>query len=331
MVPTEQTARSILVDVLGAPAISISRFKTGNHHYVYDCLIAENRSVVVRIATSENRGDMTRAAYCSDLLRPIGVPLPSILARDLDAAFPYLILERLPGTDLIHVIEQLSADQRKCIAETVAHLQDKVAALPPAPRYGFAAVPERTRHALWSDILHAALARSRKRLLAAQLLDPKHVDRVAEAIRRRESWLDRQPAIRFLHDTTTKNVIVHNGKLSGIVDVDDFCFGDPLYAPALTLMSLLKSGGPVDYVEFWLRAARCVCDWKIALYAAVFCITFMSGHGHAFNGNTYPLEPEDEDHYTRLLDRLLAAADDNFPLSVHDLVVPIAASPTPSL
>ena len=40
--------------------------------------------------------------------------------------------------------------------------------------------------------------------------------------------LDALSPVPFLHDTTTKNVIVTpEGSFSGIVDVDDLCFGDP--------------------------------------------------------------------------------------------------------
>jgi hypothetical protein len=46
---------------------------------------------------------------------------------------------------------------------------------------------------------------------------------------------DRIAPTPFLHDTTTKNVIVTSeGHFSGIVDVDDLCLGDPRYPAALT-------------------------------------------------------------------------------------------------
>jgi hypothetical protein len=68
------------------------------------------------------------------------------------------------------------------------------------------------------------------------------VTRLVSATR---AQLDSLPPIPFLHDTTTKNVIVTpGGTFSGIVDVDDLCFGDTRYVVALTLASLAVSGGP---------------------------------------------------------------------------------------
>jgi aminoglycoside phosphotransferase (APT) family kinase protein len=98
--------------------------------------------------------------------------------------------------------------------------------------------------------------------------------------------LDALPPIPFLHDTTTKNVIVTpEGSFSGIVDVDDLCFGDPRYVVALTLTSLMVSGGPTRYVGAWMNSANFPNDRIFRLYVALFIVDFMSEHGQDFNGN----------------------------------------------
>jgi hypothetical protein len=62
--------------------------------------------------------------------------------------------------------------------------------------------------------------------------------------------LNALPPVPFLHDAAAKNVIViPGGSFSGIVDVDDLCFGDPRYVVALTRASLLAFGGPTRYVD----------------------------------------------------------------------------------
>ena len=68
--------------------------------------------------------------------------------------------------------------------------------------------------------------------------------------------LDALLAKPFLHDMTTKNVIAtETGRFSGIVDIDDLCFGDPRYVIALTLAAVLTSAGPISYVEGWMKNA----------------------------------------------------------------------------
>jgi hypothetical protein len=79
------------------------------------------------------------------------------------------------------------------------------------------------------------------------------------------------PSTPFLHDTTTKNVIVTlEGTFSGIVDVDDLCYGDPRYVVALTLAALMVSNCRLDYVDAWMRAANFRDDHISRLYVALF-------------------------------------------------------------
>jgi aminoglycoside phosphotransferase (APT) family kinase protein len=284
-IPDEAMARAILAQALGAEVRAVERFPTGNHHYVYDCRLADGGQAVVRIAAAHSRAAMAGAAQCSDLLRPLGVPLPEILARGEAEGLLYLVLERLPGTDLGHVITLLTPEQRRAIACEIARIQDVVASLPAANRYGYAVRPEHAPHGTWTAALHAMLDRSGRRIEQAGVVDPECVARVRAAVERAQGMLDRKRPRCFLHDTTTKNVIVNEGRLTGIVDVDDFCFGDPLLAPALTLTSLLQAQRPIDYVLAWVEAARLSFGDPLLLYVAIFCVDFLAEIGHSFNGN----------------------------------------------
>ena len=141
-------------------------------------------------------------------------------------------------------------------------------------------------------MLEDNLARSHGRMVAAGLFDPGLVDLGRSALTGLRAQVDAMPATPFLHDTTTKNVIVNKrGMLSGIVDVDDLCFGDPRYAAALTLAVLTAYGGPVRYVSAWLKHAGHEDDAVFRLYVAVFLLDLMGEHGHAFNGNQQPSNP----------------------------------------
>jgi hypothetical protein len=113
-----------------------------------------------------------------------------------------------------------------------------------------------------------------------------------EVIATREE-IDKIAATPFLHDTTTKNVIVaQDGTFSGIVDVDDLCFGDPRYPAALTLAALMACGRPDHYVSTWLRHSAQSDDRIFRLYVSLFLLDLMSEHGQTFNGNLAPSTPE---------------------------------------
>lgn len=105
--------------------------------------------------------------------------------------------------------------------------------------------------------------------------------------------IDAIPPTPFLHDATIKNVIVTaEGNVSGIVDVDDLCFGDPRYAAALTLAALTAQRGPLQYVSAWLRQAGWSDDRLFRLYVTLFLLDLMAEHGQVFNGNQIPSSPQ---------------------------------------
>ena len=289
LTPTPSLAAAVAEMTTGRVPTKLSRFCTGAAHYVFEAEFADGSSVVVRAGTPGRWASLADGVYLNTLLRPLGVPLPKVLATGLDLPLPWVVLERLPGTDLGNIIDSLSDQQLGTLAERVAQAQAVTARLGAAKRYGYAAKPDDAPETVWSAVLEANLARSRARILTAGLFGPEPVEMLAELIAHRRVELNAQPPIAFLHDTTTRNIIVApTGSLSGIVDVDDLCFGDPRYAPALTLAALSASRRPSTYVEAWMRASGHQDDRIFRLYVALFLVDFMGEHGHRFNGNERP-------------------------------------------
>jgi hypothetical protein len=94
------------------------------------------------------------------------------------------------------------------------------------------------------------------------------------------------PFSSFLHDTTTKNVIVAgDGSFSGIVDVDDLCFGDPRQVKALTLAALLADGLLDGFVWNWLSQAGEEADARFWHYAGCSLLWLIGERRQAVNGN----------------------------------------------
>ncbi len=285
-VPNSQLACKLAAAVVGATPTRVTRFSTGLKHYVFDVEFDDRAPVVVRVATKENRAAMVGAYHLSNQLRPAGVPLPQIIAADLDHRFPHLILERFPGTDLMHVIQNLSLQQQNGIAERVATAQHVASMLPSAGRYGYAVTAEEAPHLNWSSVLEESLAKARKGITSAGLFESHYPESIATLIETHRSDLDAVPATPFLHDTTTKNVIIApDGSFSGIVDVDELCFGDPRSVVALAMASLENMGVATHYIDAWMAAAGFRDDRIFRLYAALTAVGFMSEHGQMFNGN----------------------------------------------
>jgi aminoglycoside phosphotransferase len=310
--PVESDAAAIACAFTAEPTRSVARFAMGIAHYVYDVVTASGRSLVVRIGTPADEAHFAGAVYWSNLLRPIGVPLPALLQAGTHAGMPYIVLERLPGADLGLVYAGLTANEKRVIAAEVVRIQSAVRRLPEGRGYGFVnhqggPFPHRT----WAGVVHASLARSRAWFHAAQLLDTDSVARVERSAERFDRYFAQVRPQAFLDDTTTKNVIVHQGRVSGIVDVDAVCFGDPLYTLALTRVALLNDGQIPDYVDHWCDLLDLTAEQRGALrfYTALFCVVLLSEFGHRFNRTrALPLDAVRLSRLTTALDEQLAEA-----------------------
>jgi aminoglycoside phosphotransferase (APT) family kinase protein len=306
--PTAEDARRMVATTLGADAVAVRRFTTGLQHFVYEVTLADGQAVVARMTRPSERALMRSAVALSTQLRPLGIPLPELLASDIDAPFPWMLLERLPGTDLGDLVGSLDAASLRAIADRVAAAQAIAARTPSAGRYGFAPTPQSARFATWSDVIAADIERSRTRIAAAGLFNLAAAEGVERESLGLRDELDAVPATPFLHDTTTKNVIVTTGgEFSGIVDVDDLCFGDPRFVPALTEVALRAHDLPADYAGYLMDAAGWPDDRLYRLYVAVIFLGFMSEHGQRFNDNQPTSTAEDRSKLLALYEDALGA------------------------
>lgn len=309
LTPNERDVEQVVRATLHDSVASIRRFPTGLAHYVYDVVTASGAPFVVRLAANADSQAFAGALYWSERLRPRGVPLPRIVAADVAATtarFPFLLMERLQGTDLGHVYQQLSSKDKAAIVAEVVRAQRLAGSLPPGHGYGYAFnYDDPFPHQRWIDVLLASLARSRSRIGQIGLFDLAMIDSIKAQLPRFDAYLSRVQPTPFLDDTTTKNVLVHNGRLSGIVDVDVLCFGDPLWTVALTNMALRSSHFATDYMDMWCDLIAITDEQRhiLSLYTAIFCIDFMSELGQAFNQDeAEPIDP----HYVQHLNTIFA-------------------------
>ena len=300
----------IVAEKLAENIVSAERFSTGSQHFVFDVNTESGKNFVVRVSRPEHRHLAESAYFWNAHLRPKGVPLPEIIAADLTADFPFLILERLPGKDLWQVYAELSKSERKALAEEMARLQTIAAALPKAKSFGYLETYESVAGSpTWFEVVLKFLDRSRQRIKRVGFFETEIVDRVERLARNYEDYFSRIEPVAFFDDITTKNVIVNRGKLSGIVDVDWMCFGDSIKTIALTQAALLTSNNETDYIDFWCDAMNLddVQRKVLNFYSAESCVDFIGEIGQTFNKDAPPAFDEKKvKKLFEVLDYLLA-------------------------
>jgi len=112
-------------------------------------------------------------------------------------------------------------------------------------------------------------------------------------------------------------VLVHEGKLSGIIDLDWITFGDQVYFLGLTTMALLSMQANLDYAEYLKEEMNLNPSQEKAVkfYILVFCIIFMSEKGASFNQSEEAPVTEQEKNllvkiFEKYYEELKAVADD---------------------
>ena len=155
--PTPRDAAQIAADVLGERIASVDRMPTGAGNWVYDVRGERGTNVVVRIMRTHE--ECRSGVYWSQTLRPLGVRLPEMIAHhvgcgDDGADRSWMVLERLPGTDLEHAHASLTPQQRRDVAAGVVRAQQIVASsIPIGGGFGCVAWPRDWPHKTWNDFL----------------------------------------------------------------------------------------------------------------------------------------------------------------------------------
>ncbi|MBC8385519.1 MAG: hypothetical protein H8E57_08385 [Candidatus Cloacimonetes bacterium] len=292
-IPNTQIAKDIVENHYQVVVSEINRFATGLCHFVYDVKLENGEEVVIRLAGDNSINLLKGGVFWFNKLKNNKIPVPDILHHDFNCEFPYVIMERLAGKDLHFVYDELTGMQKKNLAEEIVKIQKIVSDLPKAEGYGYAvSYGDETlkENKSWKDVIWNSLKRSRTRISQTGVCSLKPVEILITRMERFNEYFARIEPIPFLDDITTKNVIMLNGRLNGIVDVDELCFGDKLFHLGLTKMALLSQKSDTDYIDF-ISDEYDLSNLQLQVlgfYTAVCCIDFMSEIGQQFNSEQVP-------------------------------------------
>lgn len=304
MIARASDAATVVHSRLSLEPVEIRRFPTGLCHYVFSVTTSDQQKWVVRIATAQTKRLLAGGVYWNEFLRPLGVPLPRMVATSLEPAeieFPFVVLEQLPGTDLSEIYQTLTSPEKLEIVSEVVRIREKVSVLPEAAGFGFAySYEEPLAYDTWDGAVLAILERAQQRMSHSAHPGGSYAERATRILSRYEPYFASVRPVPFLDDTTTKNVLVEQGRLTGIVDVDQLCFGDPLLTVGLTQTALLFNELDVDYVKHWMNLLRLNKQQRrvVDAYSLLFCVDFMSELGQRLNKEEQP--EIDVEKFTRL-------------------------------
>lgn len=288
--------QKICSEKFGDFPVKIVRFTTGLCHSVYSVEYPEKK-YVFRIASEEHRNTLKWSLYWIKKIDHLNIPIPKIVVDGTHNEIPFVIFHHIPGKDLWDVYSELSLPQKREIVKGLVSAQKMIETLPAHHGYGYlTSYEDESYKNTWKEAVLKHLGRSRKRMQENGVFDPAMVDVVEWKLEKYNKYFARIKPLPFLEDTSTKNVLIHEWKLSGIVDIDYLCFGDKLYIVALTNMALISTNANTDYIDFW-KEELCVTPEQekiLDLYTLIYCLDFMSGIGMQFN-KSEPLKSSEEE------------------------------------
>jgi hypothetical protein len=283
---TEQTVYQICNQVFHKSPVSIERNNVGLAGYVYTILI-DDEKYVLKLADDKNL--ISGSIYWLEMIKDLEIPIPKVIAENIEAEPFYFVMNCIPGQDLGIVYNTLSSKQKKDIAATLLKFQKEIKKLPLAPGYGSLNSYDDKENLknTWVEFIESEINRAEEGISQNHIFPVSYVNRVRNLVPEFKDYFSKVKPEPFFDDATTKNVLVHNGKLSGIIDLDWITFGDALSFIGLTAMALLSMNAELDYVEYLMQEMGLNEEQENVLkfYILIFCIVFMSEKGMCFNQN----------------------------------------------
>jgi aminoglycoside phosphotransferase (APT) family kinase protein len=273
----ENEAIELTAAVLGIQPLRALRQPLSNSgKAIFKIDLPDNQSVVLRTSVRSKTFAFTR--HNLELLRLLGLPMSTVLSSGFTrGGGSYILLNWLPGRDLVYELAAMSPPQMSRLAEQWVIYQRRIGELPEATGFGWAPIGRSGAFTEWTQVFgesgsttavddHTPLARLRTRLRNVRAgLEPYF-----HAIRPR----------CFLDDLTLKNLLVADGELTGIIDVDFVCYGDPLLALGATLCGIVSDVGPAgefygeELIRFWNPTPEQL--HALRFYAALWAIGVLS-------------------------------------------------------
>jgi hypothetical protein len=281
--PNKDIAAAVVTAMTNEKVLSSSRMTTGNQYFVFD-IKTTHSDYVIRMTDNQHKNNFISAIYWQERLIPLGIPLAKFINSDLEgnySQFPALLLLRLPGDDLCNIYSNLTALDKKHLAREMVKIQAATDPLPDGLGFGIASSYEqKPEDHTWYDFLMNRLRLFEEIIRKNAIFDVNNVTQAISVAENMEQELRAMRAKPFLWDASERNVIIDKNKITGIVDVDDLCFGDPLFVLALTYVALENDGHDTLYADYWAETLQLDerALLRLEFYRLFYAIVFMRQH-----------------------------------------------------
>lgn len=214
-------------------------------------------------------------------LSACGIPIPVVLWEGKYKDYFYLILSYIDGDDIGNIYCSLSDSEKKLIAREVVAIQRKVSKIDIQADAGWT----------WNSYIDEMLGRAEERIQKNHYFDVQNIKIIKKLQSEIQGYLDHVQPIPYPDDISTKNLLIYEGKLSGIIDIDWIGLGDVLTFIALTRVALLNMNFDTKYIDYLLEELHPdAAEYRaFVFYCLIYCVDFMGERGTQFLDKTIPV------------------------------------------
>ena len=291
--PDIETAKVVASALLKENVLDAQRITTGRKNFVV-AITTPNNEFVIRMTTKERKITYEAAIYWQNKLLPLGVPLAKFIATDLEeqySPYPTLIMQRAPGDDLCNVYKNLSVVTKQRLAQQMVNIHRKTEDLASGYQYGFANSYEQgDKYKSWYEFLLARLELCEQSLSKTAVFPSDTISKILAIANKLQADLRAVPAKPFMWDTSERNVMIEQDRITAIIDVDNMCFGDPLFVLGLTYVALESLGFDIIYPDNWAALLNLDRNAQLRLqfYRLFYTIWCMRSYANVVSDNGTP-------------------------------------------
>ena len=273
---------------LGGIPQSITRMTIGICNEVYE-LKYPSASYILRM--NKEKEWLYGTHKFLPLFKKLKIKTPAILVEDYTKThfpFCYQIQTKIEGQDLGVVMSQLSRAELSLIAEEISEIFDKFKALPDAEGFGSLTGLREEQYDSLLQVLEKRRSNILERNKNSQVIDEEIMgiyDQLLEDYR--DYFLHLKPKL-YYDDICSKNVMIHNGQFTGLVDLDFLMKGDYLEPIGTMLASWYGEELGEFYVNEIMRLQNLneFQQQVVKVYATLNLILWLSEEGIQFNSNS---------------------------------------------
>lgn len=285
---TNQLINKVCKIVFQKEPLKITKKTIGICNEVFELEFTDENYI---IRTNEDKKYLYGTHKFLPLFQKLNITTPKIIAEDYSKKqfpFCYQILTKIKGQDLGLVINKISQKDLKLIAKEISDIFDKFNSLPQEKSFGEITGLSEEKLNSYAEIIQSKKNTILERNQITKVIDQETLEILYKLIETNHNYFLKVKPKLYFDDICSKNVMIHNGNFTGLVDLDFLMKGDYLEAIGRIMASWYGQEHEEIYINEIIRLQKLDTHQIriVKMYAILTLIYWTSEEGIKFNSNS---------------------------------------------